>query len=145
MIVPVMAISNLVLTQQLIYSEETNGAHAHYREPVPLTVVSLVIQTNEGKVNYMMRTQIAKNQLLFRHLKRALLCFKKKRLNPEQKLNGGREATTGNASAVRRLQMPLICNIKLHPPAPSLFFARLSYYETANNSQGFQWVIVLFV
>ena len=37
MIVPVMAISNLVLTQQ-IYSEETNGAHAHYREPVPLTV-----------------------------------------------------------------------------------------------------------
>ena len=35
MIVPVTAISNLVLTQQ-IYSEETNGAHAHYREPVPL-------------------------------------------------------------------------------------------------------------
>ena len=35
MIVPVMAISNLVLTQQ-IYSEETNGAHAHYREQVPL-------------------------------------------------------------------------------------------------------------
>ena len=30
-----MAISNLVLTQQ-IYSEEKNGAHAHYREPVPL-------------------------------------------------------------------------------------------------------------
>ena len=38
MIVPVMAISNLVLTQQ-IYSEETNGAHAHYREPVPLNVL----------------------------------------------------------------------------------------------------------
>ena len=36
MIVPVMAISNLVLTQQ-IYSEETNAAHAHYREPVPLS------------------------------------------------------------------------------------------------------------
>ena len=35
MIVPVMAISNLVLTRQ-IYSEETDGAHAHYREPVPL-------------------------------------------------------------------------------------------------------------
>ena len=35
MIVPVIAISNLVLTQQ-IYSEERNGAHAHYREPVPL-------------------------------------------------------------------------------------------------------------
>ena len=38
MIVPVMAISNLVLTRQ-IYSEETNGAHAHYREPVPLNVL----------------------------------------------------------------------------------------------------------
>ena len=37
MIVPVMAISNLVLTRQLYSSEETNGAHAHYREPVPLT------------------------------------------------------------------------------------------------------------
>ena len=40
MIVPVMAISNLVLTQQ-IYSEETNGAHAHYREPVPLRRITL--------------------------------------------------------------------------------------------------------
>ena len=35
MIVPVMAISNLVLTRQ-IYSEETNGEHAHNRDPVPL-------------------------------------------------------------------------------------------------------------
>ena len=35
MIVPVMAISNLVLTQQ-IYSEEINGAHAHNRDRVPL-------------------------------------------------------------------------------------------------------------
>ena len=35
MIVPIMAISILVLTRQ-IYSEETNGAHAHCREPVPL-------------------------------------------------------------------------------------------------------------
>ena len=35
MIVLVMAISNLVLTRQ-IYSEETNGTHSHYREPVPL-------------------------------------------------------------------------------------------------------------
>ena len=35
MIVPVMAISNLVLTRQ-IYSEQSKGAHAHYREPVPL-------------------------------------------------------------------------------------------------------------
>ena len=34
MIVPVMAISNLVLTQQ-IYSEETNGAHAHNRDRLP--------------------------------------------------------------------------------------------------------------
>ena len=38
MIVPVLAISNLVLTQQ-IYSEETNGTHAHYREPVPLMFI----------------------------------------------------------------------------------------------------------
>ena len=42
MIVPVMAISNLVLTRQ-IYSEETNGAHAHYREPVPLTLCVRVL------------------------------------------------------------------------------------------------------
>ena len=35
MTVLVMAISNVVLTRQ-IYSEEANGAHAHYREPVPL-------------------------------------------------------------------------------------------------------------
>ena len=35
MIVPVMAISNLVLTLQ-IYSKETNGAHAHKRDRVPL-------------------------------------------------------------------------------------------------------------
>ena len=36
MIVPVMTISNLALTRQ-IYSEETNGAHAHNRDRVPLT------------------------------------------------------------------------------------------------------------
>ena len=39
MIVPVMATSNLVLTRQ-IYSEETNGAHAHNRDRVPLSVFS---------------------------------------------------------------------------------------------------------
>ena len=44
MIVPVMAISNLVLTRQ-IYSEETKGAHAHYREPVPLTCEKSLIPT----------------------------------------------------------------------------------------------------
>ena len=38
MIVPVMAILNLVLTQQ-IYSEETNNAHAHNRDRVPLNKV----------------------------------------------------------------------------------------------------------
>ena len=38
MIVPVMAISNLLLTRQ-IYSEETNGAHGHYREPLPSIIV----------------------------------------------------------------------------------------------------------
>ena len=43
MIVPVMAISNLVLTRQ-IYSEETNGAHAHYREPVPLRLLQVSIR-----------------------------------------------------------------------------------------------------
>ena len=51
MIVPVMAISNLVLTQQ-IYSEEINGANAHYREPVPLkkkSVLPLVITTIANK------------------------------------------------------------------------------------------------
>ena len=37
MIVPVMAISNLVLTRQ-IFSEGTTGAHAHYRELVPLKI-----------------------------------------------------------------------------------------------------------
>ena len=37
MIVPVIAISNLVLTRQ-IYSEETNGAHAHNRDRVPIKV-----------------------------------------------------------------------------------------------------------
>ena len=34
MIVPVMAILNLVLTQQ-IYSEETNGAYAYNLDRVP--------------------------------------------------------------------------------------------------------------
>ena len=36
MIVPVMAIANLLLTRQ-IYSEETNSEHAHNRGRVPLT------------------------------------------------------------------------------------------------------------
>ena len=53
MIVPVMAISNLVLTQQ-IYSEETNGAHAHYREPVPL---KLTRRTNsEGQRSFLQKS-----------------------------------------------------------------------------------------
>ena len=43
MIVPVMAISNLVVTRQ-IYSEETNGAHAHYREPVPLISFGVILE-----------------------------------------------------------------------------------------------------
>ena len=38
MIVPVMTISNLVLTQK-IYSEETNGAHAHNRDRAPLNLL----------------------------------------------------------------------------------------------------------
>ena len=40
MIVPLMAISNFVLTQQ-IYSEETNGAHAHNRDRVALKCVRM--------------------------------------------------------------------------------------------------------
>ena len=42
MIKPVMAITNLVLTQQ-IYSEETNGAHEHNRDRVPLIVMKGII------------------------------------------------------------------------------------------------------
>ena len=49
MIVPVMAISNLVLTQQ-IYSEETNGAHAHYREPVPLNKLRVPIHNSVNRL-----------------------------------------------------------------------------------------------
>ena len=48
MIVPVMAILNLVLTRQ-IYSEETNGAHAHYREPVPLIAVNVITTMSEQR------------------------------------------------------------------------------------------------
>ena len=40
MIVPVMAISNLVLTRQ-IYSEETIGAHAHNLDHHPLKVSAI--------------------------------------------------------------------------------------------------------
>ena len=45
MIVPVMAISNLVLTRQ-IYSEETNGEHAHNRDRVPLKYLSITVGHN---------------------------------------------------------------------------------------------------
>ena len=59
MIVPVMAISNLVLTRQ-IYSEETNGTHAHYREPVPLTLRPAVrIATAPGQPRIDTETMIA--------------------------------------------------------------------------------------
>ena len=59
MIVPVMAISNLVLTRQ-IYFEETNGAHTHNRDHVCL----------KEKVEYSYKTnhyfaKFLKNQLLF--------------------------------------------------------------------------------
>ena len=43
MIVPVMSISNLVLTQQ-IYSEETNSAHAHNHDRVPLKPLDIFMQ-----------------------------------------------------------------------------------------------------
>ena len=52
MIVPVMAISNLVLTQQ-IYSEETSGAHAHYREPVPLNAFIVNVKLSTGWIDLM--------------------------------------------------------------------------------------------
>ena len=41
-----MAISNLVLTRQ-IFSEEKNGAHGHYREPVPLSYNYSIVQTEK--------------------------------------------------------------------------------------------------
>ena len=37
-----MAISNLVLTRK-IYSEETNGAHAHNRDRVPLRAAHILL------------------------------------------------------------------------------------------------------
>ena len=42
MIVPAMAISNWALTRQ-IYSEETNGVHAHNRDRVPLKPLDLYV------------------------------------------------------------------------------------------------------
>ena len=54
MIVPVMAISNLVLTRQ-IYSEETNGAHAHNRDRIPLKEVLNLVQVCKrprGTINF---------------------------------------------------------------------------------------------
>ena len=58
MIVQVMAISNLVLTRQ-IYSKETNGAHAHYREPVPLTFTFAPI------FNFKVRSYRTANTVIF--------------------------------------------------------------------------------
>ena len=60
MIAPVMAISNLVLTRQ-IYSEETNGAHAHNRDRVPLKEDStlfpscIVVKTYYQRPNFSAR------------------------------------------------------------------------------------------
>ena len=53
MIVPVMALSNLVLTQQ-IYSERTNGAHAHNRDRVWIfSILNFVCLTYHNNVwNY---------------------------------------------------------------------------------------------
>ena len=60
-----MAISNLVLTQQ-IYSEETNGAHAHYREPVPLSAayVGYLFLQNHRALLYLQLSSL-KCSLLF--------------------------------------------------------------------------------
>ena len=58
MIVPVMAISNLVLTRQ-IYSEETNGAHAHNRDRV-LLKLSLWIKWSKVLIYVLFYTSSAK-------------------------------------------------------------------------------------
>ena len=55
MIVPVMAISNLVLTQQ-IYSGETNGAHAHNRDRVPLIYYASVLFFNKLDATCMVKS-----------------------------------------------------------------------------------------
>ena len=52
MIVPVMAILNLVLTRQ-IYSEEINGVHAHNCDRVPLITK---VQFNFPENNYLWPT-----------------------------------------------------------------------------------------
>ena len=64
MIVPVMAISNLVLTRQ-IYSEETNGAHAHYREPIPLSILHL--NNNDTRSRVFVEASISASILFFPH------------------------------------------------------------------------------
>ena len=76
MIVPVMAISNLVLTRQ-IYSEETNGAHAHYREPVPLTLCFHLGQLR-GRVGGQFPRNVQWSEALLFFLKRDTIHFKKR-------------------------------------------------------------------
>ena len=75
MIVPVMAISNLVLTQQ-IYSEETNVAHAHYREPVPLRLmVNEQERESRGTIFCLKQDEPLINYCKF--LNTSVHCFKK--------------------------------------------------------------------
>ena len=59
-----MAILNLVLTQQ-IYSEETNGAHAHYREPVPLIHAKSKTQFSSGKRRNIVWKYLHDTELLY--------------------------------------------------------------------------------
>ena len=64
MIVPVIAISNLVLTRQ-IFSEETNGARAHYREPVPLRWLPRVFTNNPSYLAYVTERNLVTLSLRF--------------------------------------------------------------------------------
>ena len=79
MIVPVIAISNLVLTRQ-IYSEETNGAHAHYREPVPLNYCFLLSRFHIWPAN-LNETPGMRHCLVFAHF----LCLVDTRCITEKK------------------------------------------------------------
>ena len=57
MIVPVMAISNLVLPRQ-IYCEETNGAHEHNRDRVPLAWRRLWVNSGPAVCVHLIESQI---------------------------------------------------------------------------------------
>ena len=61
MIIPVMAISNLVLTQQ-IYSEEINGAHAYNRDRVPVIIMLSTVHVKNNYIGCPLRINTIKCQ-----------------------------------------------------------------------------------